>query len=80
MSKHTIEVSKHDTYGFTHNIASCIGMGENKRLSVVVVGLDAHYEVWSGSEFVIGTKDLQAAVSAYNVPNAEVNGGAAAER
>lgn len=66
MGKHTIEVSKHDDYSFTHEIASCIGMHENKRLIVVVVGLDAHYEVWGGGEFVIGTKDLQAAISVYN--------------
>lgn len=68
MSKHTIEVSNLKDYNFTRNIASCVGMGENKRLSVVVVGLDAHYEVWSKSDlvFVISTKDLQAAVSAYN--------------
>lgn len=53
-------------YRFTHDVCSQFGHGINKRMQVVVEGLDAHYEVWSKDEHVISTRNLQRAIAAYN--------------
>ena len=66
MEKHKIDLSAFKNYKFSHSIASCIGCGENKILSVVVVGLDAHYEVVSNEVVISETNNLRDAIAAYN--------------